>query len=211
VIRLKQRLGLSSDRFLDEFVDVVMRENSHFPNVLLKMAENTEKTCPFLTTAGCDVYPDRPDACRTFPVEHGLYYDAATQKSRLVSFFKPPAFCLGQQETREWTIATWTEDQEAEQYQAMTIEWSKIQQLFQTDPWGGEGPLGRKAKMAFMATYNVDRFRDFVFNSSFLKRYHVKAKRLKQMRANDLALMKFGFDWVKLFVWGIATKHIRLK
>ena len=63
--------------------------------------------------------------------------------------------------------------------------------------------------MAFMATYNIDRFREFTFNSSFLKRYKVKTALLKQLKAEDEELLKFGFDWVKLFLWNIKTKKIR--
>jgi hypothetical protein len=65
--------------------------------------------------------------------------------------------------------------------------------------------------MAFMATYNIDRFRDFVFHSSFLKRYKVKAAVLKKLKADDEELLKFGFDWVKLFLWNIKTKKIRMR
>ena len=49
VIRLKARLGVTSDEFLDRHVDAVLRPGSRFPDVLLRMAENAEKTCPFLT------------------------------------------------------------------------------------------------------------------------------------------------------------------
>jgi len=211
VIQLKNRLAITSDHFLDTYVDVVLREPSFFPEVLLRMSETREKECPFLTPSGCDVYPDRPDACRTFPVEQGLYFDVDKGDSRLVSFFRPPDFCMGQYESRTWTVQSWTEDQDAVMYHRMTVKWSEVKQLFQTDPWGTEGPQGRKAKMAFMATYNIDRFREFIFNSSFLKRYRVKSALLKKMKSDDLALLNFGFAWVKLFVWGIQTKHIRLR
>ena len=211
VIRLKHRLNIPSDRFLDEYVDVVMRRGNHFPDVLLKMSETEEKTCPFLTSAGCDVYSDRPDACRTFPVEQGVYYDAATRQSSLVSFFKPPEFCMGQYETQAWTIDAWEKDQDAVLYHSMTLAWSTLKQLFQNDPWGPEGAMGRKAKMAFMATYNIDRFREFVFNSTFLKRYWIKSKLLKRLKTQDAALLQFGFEWVKFFVWGMPTNQFRLK
>ena len=211
IIRLKHRLGISSDQFLDKHVDVVMRETSYFPDVLLKMSENQEKTCPFLTEAGCVGYSDRPDACRTFPVEQGLYYTAGKGQSSVISFFRPPDFCLGQHEDTVWTVQSWMQDQEAADYQRMTAKWSKVKQLFQKNPWGEEGPQGRKAKMAFMATYNIDGFRDFIFNSSYLKWYRVKTALLKKMKTDDVELLKFGFEWVKLFVWGIRTKDIRLR
>jgi hypothetical protein len=93
----------------------------------------------------------------------------------------------------------------------MTGRWAEVKRLFQADPWGSEGPEGQKGKMAFMATYNIDRFSDFVFNSSFLKRYKVKSVLLKKMKADDTQLLMFGFEWVKFFVWGIRTKNISPK
>ena len=63
--------------------------------------------------------------------------------------------------------------------------------------------------MAFMASYNMDAFRLFVFESSMLKRYKVKADLLKKIQKDDVDLMLFGFDWIKLFVWGVQTKRIR--
>jgi hypothetical protein len=211
VLRIKNALEISSDKFLDQYVDVVLRSDNFFPEVLLRMAENKEKTCPFLVDAGCAVYPDRPDTCRTFPVEQGVWYDAAGKKDKAVHFFRPPDFCMGQHEDREWTVATWSQDQDAGRYHKMTIRWAGLKRLFQTDPWGSEGPEGPRAKMAFMATYNIDRFREFVFNSSFLKRYKVKTAVLKKINADDEELLKFGFDWVKLFLWGIKTKKIRFR
>jgi Fe-S-cluster containining protein len=209
LIRLKQALEISSDEFLEKYVDVVLRPSNFFPEVLLRMAENDEKTCPFLTSSGCSVYADRPDTCRTFPIEQGMLYDAGTKKDIPVYFFRPPEFCLGQCEKTAWTIASWTGDQDAEAHHRMTIRWAELKRLFQTDPWGREGPRGARAKMAFMAIYNVDRFREFVLQSSFLKRYKVKTAILKKLEKDDVELLKFGFEWVKLFLWGMKSKRIR--
>jgi len=208
-IRLKERLGITSHEFLDRYVDAVLRPGSHFPDVLLRMAENAEKTCPFLTPEGCGVYADRPDTCRTFPLEQGLRHNAATREDEPVFFFRPPDFCLGQQEDQELTIEGWRKDQDAGVHNQMTLLWAELKAMFQSDPWQGEGPDGPRGKMAFMATYNVDRFRSFVFESSFTKRYKVKKELLRKMQKSDVALMKFGFRWVKLYLWGIADKRIR--
>jgi Fe-S-cluster containining protein len=202
VLRLKRSLGISSDEFLDRHVEVVLRPGSAFPSVLLSMAENAERTCPFLSADGCRVYADRPDTCRSFPVEVGSMVAAGTGRSRAVYFLRPPDFCQGQHETRQWTVSEWMADQQAVEYQRMTLLWSDLMRLFQDDPWGAEGPEGPRAKMAFMATYNLDRFRDFVFNSSFLKRYRVKPDLLRRLRGRDEALLRFGFDWVRWTVFG---------
>ncbi len=208
VIRLKKSLGITSDQFIDRYVDIVLRSSSFFPEALLRMSDNAEMTCPFLVESGCSVYPDRPDTCRTFPVEQGIIFDGRNKKTKSVYFFRPPDFCMGQHESKEWTTASWSMDQDAVEYNKMTSLWAELKSLFQTDPWQGEGPDSPRGKMAFMATYNIDRFRDFVFNSSFLKRYKVKSAILKKIKKNDVELMKFGFRWVKFYIWGIKTKYI---
>jgi Fe-S-cluster containining protein len=200
---------MDSDRFLEAHVDVVLRKGNYFPDVLLRMADNESQTCPFLSDAGCSVYPDRPDTCRTFPVEHGMLFKDRPDASEIVSFFRPPEFCQGRHEDRVWTVSQWADDQEAITYNQMTARWATIKALFLKDPWGSEGLNGPKGKMAFMAAYNIDRFRDFVFQSSFLKRYRVKKARVKKIRASDRELLVFGFEWIRYFVWGIPSKSIR--
>ena len=209
ILRLKNRLNISSDQFLGSYVDVVLRESNFFPDVLLRMSDNEQRTCPFLDNSGCTVYPDRPDTCRTFPLEQGILFEESSAEPTDVYFFKPPDFCLGQYESQQWTTESWTEDQEAEDYHEMTAKWSEVKALFHSNPWGQEGPYGPKAKMAFMATYNLDKFRDFIFQSTFLKRYKVKADVLKKIKGDDLTLMKFGFGWVKFFVWGIKQPYLK--
>lgn len=209
VLRLKNRLGMSSELFLDSHVDVVLRESNFFPDVLLRMAENEERTCPFLNESGCRVYPDRPDTCRTFPLEQGIMFHGSGAKATDVYFFKPPDFCLGQYESQEWTSEAWAQDQGAEIYHKMTAKWAEIKAMFSSDPWGREGPYGPKGKMAFMATYNLDRFRSFILGSTFLKRYKVKSQVLKKIKTDDVELMKLGFGWVKFFVWGINVPYFR--
>lgn len=211
VVRLKNHLGISSDRFLETYVDVVLRPESHFPEVLLRMAENEAGTCPFLTDAGCSVYPDRPDTCRTFPVEQGVLFDEKTGKSERIYLFRPPDFCMGQHESRTWTVESWAEDQEAAMHNEMTLAWAGVRRRFRQDPWGGEGPQGPRAKMAFMAAYNIDLFREFVFRSSFLKRYKMKPDLQRKCRGSDTELLKLGFEWIVFYLWGVPPTRFRPK
>ena len=211
VIRLKNSLGISSDLFLDRYVDVVLRPNTFFPEVLLKMSDDDEKSCSFQTTAGCEVYSDRPDTCRKFPMEQGFLYEPAAQKAKRVYFFKPPEFCLGPREDNAWTPTKWNQVPDNALHDRMTVKWAELKGLFQGDPWGKEGPEGPKAKMAFMATYNIDSFREFVFGSSFLKRYKVKNTVLKKIRNDDSELLILAFDWVKFYLWKIKSKKFRLR
>lgn len=211
IIRLKQHLALSSSDFIETHTDIIVRPGNHFPDVMLRMADNEERTCPFLTDAGCRVYPDRPHTCRAFPVEHGLYYDAEKNQTRRVHFFRPPDFCEGRFEKISWTLASWEADQEAAYYNQMTAQWAQIARLFQDDPFAGQGVSGQKGKMAFMAVYNIDEFREFVLNSSFLKRYKVTSQLRMKLKTDDAAMLKLGMAWVKMFLFGMRVKEISLK
>jgi Fe-S-cluster containining protein len=208
VIRLRQALGISSDEFLDQYVDIVLRPSSYFPEVLLHMSETAEKACPFLTQHGCRVYADRPDTCRSFPIERGIFFDAVKDAGNPVYFYRPPDFCMGPREGRAWTVDQWLADQDAHRHDEMTRGWAEFIRLFQTDPWGPQGPRGSKAKMTFMATYNIDRFRQFVFQSTFLSRYTVPSRVVERIHSDDADLLLFAMAWVKLLLWGIPSNEI---
>lgn len=209
VLRLKKALNISSDAFLDAYTDVVLRQGDHFPEVLLRMKNDAPKSCSFLTDRGCSVYAHRPDTCRTFPVEQGVIFDADQQTHQKVFFFRPPEFCLGPSETTTWTPESWLLDQESDIYRRMTLRWGELRRLLEDYPWGPEGTQGRKGKMVFMSAYNLDRLREFIFQSSFLKRYRVSPRQIKALRKDDEELLLFGFEWIELFLYGKPGKRLR--
>ena len=145
VLRLKKSLELDSDRFLESHVDVVLRKDNYFPDVLLRMADNEFQTCPFLSDAGCTVYPDRPDTCRTFPVEHGVLINDGPGASEIISFFRPPDFCQGQHENRALTVAQWAQDQQADHLQPDDCPMGRDQSTVSKRPLGTRGP-GRRQR-----------------------------------------------------------------
>jgi uncharacterized protein len=209
VLRLKNSLGVTSDAFIEEHVDIVLREGRYFPDVLLRMADDDRRSCPFMVPEGCRVYADRPHTCRTFPVEQGVLFGDEADAGTPVGFLRPPSFCRGCQEGPRWTLQTWNEDQQALRHHDFNLRWSQVHRLFDTDPWGAEGPQGPKARMAFMAVYNLDRFREFVFKSSFLKRFRIQTELSLRLRRSDEALLTFGYEWIRLFVWGQPSRAIR--
>ena len=209
VLRLKKALGISADEFIETYVDIILRPGEHFSEVLLRMVESPEKPCIFLSSQGCRVYEDRPHTCRLFPIEQGVYFNASRGRATAVYYFRPPDFCLGPNQSDTHTVDTYTKGQGARVYSEMTTRWAEIRRFMQNNPWGTDGPQGAKAKMAFMAAYNMDRFREFVFQSSFLKRYRVSKKVIHRVRKSDAELLSLGLDWIKLFLWGIPSKMIR--
>ena len=94
------------------------------------------------------------------------------------------------------------DSQELEAFNNMNDLWVDMDTLFRKNPWGDRGLDSPALKMAFMACYNVDKFRDFVFNSSFLSRFDVNKDRMEKIQSDDATLLIFGFDWVRFFLTG---------
>ena len=68
--------------------------------------------------------------------------------------------------------------------------------------------LTEQAKqMFFMVSYNIDKFRQFVFESSFLKRIPVDGDTLSQLKSDDVALLKFGVSWMKQLLFRNRDPH----
>jgi hypothetical protein len=63
--------------------------------------------------------------------------------------------------------------------------------------------------MVFMALYNLDRFKDFVFKSTFLDRFDVDPVVIEKIKRNDVELLKFAFDWIKFGIFGQKTFQVR--
>jgi len=76
---------------------------------------------------------------------------------------------------------------------------------------GRQGVDGPAFKMAFMACFNIDKFKMFVFESTFLSRFDVSPERIDKLTASDVELMKFGFDWIKLFLTGAGPLTLKVR
>lgn len=69
VMRMRRHLGIGSRDFLDKYT--LISQSHVIPLVLLRMEEEREKRCHFVTEQGCTIYEDRPWACRMFPLDLG--------------------------------------------------------------------------------------------------------------------------------------------
>ena len=89
-----------------------------------------------------------------------------------------------------------------ERYNAINAHWARVDAVLRKNPFGEKGVDHPALKMVYMAAYNLDTFRRFVFNSSFLSRFEVPTERLEKVRADDTELLLLGFDWILRFIGG---------
>ncbi|RJP78311.1 MAG: YkgJ family cysteine cluster protein [Desulfobacteraceae bacterium] len=202
IIRLKNRLGITSGEFLERYTFTAIRENPYFPNVMLKMSDQDDGACFFLSKDGCRVYEDRPFSCRAYPMERGVSTLDRMGNRDVHHFIAVHSYCRGHNTINDWTVNDWIDNQEIQPFIEMNDPWADLDGIFRTNPWGEQGLNARSFKMAFMASYNMDTFKAFIFNSSFLDRFSLSEKRMAELQNSETELLRLGFQWITFFLTG---------
>ncbi|MEW5913058.1 MAG: YkgJ family cysteine cluster protein [Thermodesulfobacteriota bacterium] len=206
VLRLKQRLGLGSGEFIERYTKVATGQNG-WPLPSLAMQGDAEGTCPFLTDQGCGVYPDRPGACRTYPLGRATKGGAAGGPQEESWFLVREAHCRGFDEGPRWTPQAWTQDQGLAAYHAANDMFLPI--VTRQAPAADAAQAQKKMQMFFMACYNLDAFKDFVRGSRLAQVIDLDPTRLELIQSNELQLLKFAFDWLRFSLFGEPTLTLR--
>ena len=202
ILRMKNRLKLLSNEFLDKHTETIIENSFRFPMVKLKMGTDENQICPFVTEKGCAIYEDRPAACRLYPIGRASTIVDGEKNSREKFFIVRESHCLGFQEKKSWTIGEWLEHEGVNEYNAMNDPWLGI--ITSSKSLGGEEAT-KKFQVFFLASYNLDKFRQFIFESRFFDLFEVNSELKENLEGDDTALMKFGFNWLKYSLFGDQT------
>jgi len=206
ILRLKNRLGITSGEFLQKHTLMPIEENQHYPIVLLKMREDGSKNCPFVETkTGCTVYEDRPWPCRMFPVGKA---SPKHEEAKPFYFMMHEDVCRGFEENTEWTVQGWIEDQQAKEWDDAG---EKFKEITLHDFFSKNKLTPPQMEMFHMVAYDLDKFRDFVFGSSFLKRFVVDEATVNAIREDDEALLDFGYQWLRFALYREPTMVVAEK
>jgi len=205
VVRLKKAAGLTSTEFLERHAGVVKGQNPFFPAVILRMRDNEEHTCPFLGENGCEVYADRPSACRTYPLERAVDRETASGRPDEYYFLVRHEYCRGHDEEQELTVTEWVRDQGLLTYNLMDDLWAEVDTLFAANPWRGEGAAGPLQQMAFMACYNIDAFREYAGANGVFDQFKLSRAERAALENDDEALLRFSFKWLLYYLGGKPT------
>lgn len=196
IIRLKKRLGLNSEEFLAIYTEPHLLEKTDLPVVTLKLMDDAAQSCPFVREDGCIVYEDRPTTCRYYPLGVASLSHKDNTSDEGFYFFVNEPHCLGFEEETLWRVETWRKDQGVDIYDEINEKWTDL--LVRKRSFPPSIKLTEQAKsMFFMVSYNIDAFRRFVFESSFLKRFNVPPETQTRMKTDDLVLLDFGLTWLK--------------
>jgi len=207
VLRMRTAVGLGSAEFLAQYTLVPFDKSQHLPTPLLCMSDSEEKQCRFVDPVnGCTIYGDRPWPCRMYPLGKASPGELAGDDSQPFYFVMKEDVCKGHERTRQWTVDGWEEDQGVAEY----AEFGELFKEITLHPALAKGVTisPQQIEMYWIALYDLDKFRDFIFNSSFLRRFDLTGENLEALRADDTALLRFGFKWVRLALFGEKTVTI---
>jgi uncharacterized protein len=195
IVRLKNRMQISSSEFLAVYTAPQLLEKTDLPVVTLKMLDDKENSCPFVRDDGCIVYADRPTTCRYYPLGVASLSFKEQEEGGFYFFIHEP-HCRGFEQDTEWTVENWRMDQGVDIHDQINAEWTDL--IVRKRSLPPNIRLTDKTKnMFFTASYDIDRFRRFVFESSFLSLYNIEKEMVEKIRSDEIALLQFGFKWLK--------------
>jgi uncharacterized protein len=192
VVSLRKALGVSSTEFLDKYTVTVVSEATGTPAIVLRMLGDTEKKCPFVKDSGCTVYESRPYSCRMYPLdtENGVEYNISVDPER----------CRGLREPDSLTVEQWRKSQGIHAFDELDHQLKDVMRA--EEVWEDKIADPRMQDMIIMALYDVDRFREFVFKSSFLKKFDIDQDILDKIAEDDEAMLLFSAQWLRFALFG---------
>lgn len=208
IVRLKQRLELSSTEFLSTYTVPYEMEKDGIAGVKLKAVDGGT-ACRFMTPEGCSVYSDRPTACRYYPV-------ALLSMRKQDEAFDRQAFaivredhCLGHREPHTQTIDEYRAEQGVVEYDDLARGWRQlILKKKSSGPTIGK-PSKRSLELFFMTCYDIDRFRAFVASDAFSAIFDLPPDELHAALVDDAALLQFGFRFLRQVLFGEQSIPLR--
>ena len=216
IIRIGRALKLTSGEAARMFATEAVHEASGMPVVKLKRVDSgaAKRPCVFLDPAeGCTIYADRPAACRYYPLGLASVKMKGHDAPEDFYFLVKEPHCKGHDEPHEQTVAEFRAEQGVEPYDERNRGWIHI--LMKLASWKvlggpfGKEPDERTKKMFLMATTDLDAFRRFVFDTSFLQRYAVAPETHADLATDDEALLKLALDWLRAILFNEPTLPLR--
>ncbi|MCP4724304.1 MAG: YkgJ family cysteine cluster protein [bacterium] len=205
IVRLKNRLNITSKEFLSKYTIMPTDVNQNYPIIQLKMNDTKEMECPFVTKEGCSVYEDRPWPCRMYPVGSASPSEGTGEDQ--FYFMMKEDVCKGFEAGNEWSIGEWLDNQEVAPYDEMGELFKEI--AFHNYFIQHKKLTVKKIDFFFMAAYNLDEFKNFLNGSSFFQRFEVDDETKKKIMEDDVELLKFALNWLKFALFSEQTMTVK--
>jgi Fe-S-cluster containining protein len=195
VLRLKRKLGISSQRFLQQYTRRHAGPGSGLPVVTLIPGDPQQFTCPFVSPEGCRVYPDRPSSCRMYPVVRILRRSRdSAQVLEEYRLLREP-HCRGFDATRRQTVHEWMFNQGLREYNAENDRLLEVIRL--KARFNSKSLPPSLSDQVYTALYDLDRFRQRLCGESLAHISELDPDGREAALKDESALLRLGLEWVK--------------
>ena len=215
ILKMKTALNIRSDEFLKKYTTLQTLKDTGIPLVKLLMRENSNGACIFLDgSKGCSIYQNRPQVCRSYPLGLGtldprhekLQTEGQSPEAR---FMIQEDMCKGHLEPKTWTLKKWMEDQGTVVMEEVNKPWMEIVAKLKAMKIGEKQQ--QEISLFIMASYDLDTFWQFVFESTFLERFEVDKNTVVSIRSDQESLLKFGMQWLQYAFFKEGTIRPKVK
>lgn len=201
VLRMKTRLGISSTEFLKDYTVPYEMEKDGIAGIKFRPIEGGS-ACRFMKPEGCGIYSDRPTACRYYPVALLSMRKQDEYVDRDSYAIVKEDHCKGHEVNRRITIADYRKEQGLEEYDDLARGWRQLVLKKKSSGPAIGKPSLRSRQLFFMACYDIDRFREFVFAESFAKLFELQPEEKESFAKDDVALLQFAFRFLRQVMFG---------
>lgn len=187
VLRLRRALKIGSEEFLAKYTHHFLAKATHVPVVRFALDPQT-LYCRFVQEDGCQVYHDRPWACRLYPLDLA---EGGPDRYRVMA---PKSLCQGLGEARQWTVSEWIDNQGIAPYTEMELAY---QGVMPTGFGRGQWLDPAVGKVLFLA-YDLERFEKFLEDARIRKFYEIDDELLERVTHDGEALLRLAFRYIRI-------------
>jgi len=204
ILRLKNRLGISSSKWVNSYTIPFSMDQHELPGLKLATQEGS-KACIFLSEEGCQVYEDRPSACRYYALgSMGIRREGKSHVED-VYFRVKEDHCKGHDEPKKQTVGEYRKSQSLEKYDEMNREWRDIILKKRSSGPTVGAPSARSLQLFDMCSYDIDSFENFVKSDGFKKLFKLDEQTRNKIEKNQEALLLFAARFLKQVLFGEMT------
>jgi Fe-S-cluster containining protein len=208
IVRLRRRFGITAREFIDTYTSDFAMDGHGTPGLKLRTRENST-ACINLTSEGCGVYEDRPAACRYYALGLVSMRRKDAPRDEDSYFVVREDHCLGHLEPMVQTVRDYRKEQGVDLYDELNREWRQIiLKKRSSGPTVGR-PSERSFELFFLASYDLDGFRDFVASAGFNEVFDLDPAFKQEMMADEIQLLRFAFRLLKQVLFGEKTISLK--